>query len=193
MKRKPFTNNAAFVRVYIRKTWLAAYRYTTAISQLSRAMTDVRHVMKPPSSSQDESPTPSVKMWNREEEENFVLRPRQESTQSEGARRGSSWSWFVAWEKLNFAHVMRARQINNHDKFSFYIYSIFFSRPSSKQQLCLTMTAAGSEVAELQILTATLVEGRRYPGAAIALGHCLWQSHPPALPWEMDRSLPAGF
>jgi len=61
-------------------------RYTTAISQLSAAMTNVKHVLKAPA---------AVKAWSETEEAEFVLRPRREAPGQDG-RRGSSSSWYLA-------------------------------------------------------------------------------------------------
>ncbi len=80
------------VHSFVLKTLSIECRYTTAVSKLTLAMSDVRHVLKPAAL---ENKSPSVKMWNHEEEGDFVLRPRKEASQND-ARRGSSWSWFVA-------------------------------------------------------------------------------------------------
>ncbi len=71
-------------------------RYTSAVSQLKRAITNVKHVLQPAAAAENRPPSPSVKTWNHEEEQNFVLKPRQVVSESDGQRRGSSWSWFVA-------------------------------------------------------------------------------------------------
>ncbi len=52
-------------------------------------MANVKQVLRP------RSPAVHVQQWEQEEEDNFVLKPRQDAPQNE-ARRGSSWSWYVA-------------------------------------------------------------------------------------------------
>lgn len=65
-------------------------RYTKAISRLTRAMANVKQVLRPP------SPAAPVQQWKQEEEEDFVLKPRQDAEPQNDGRRGSSWSWYVA-------------------------------------------------------------------------------------------------
>ena len=68
-------------------------RYTTAISQLSRAMTNVQHQLKAPATA--EAAPPPVKTWTEEDETQFILRPRREVPEQSG-NRGSSSSWYLA-------------------------------------------------------------------------------------------------
>ena len=67
------------------------FSYSAAISKLSTAMTNVKHVLKKSEVISD----PAVKHWAETEESQFVLRPRKSNLEIDG-RRGSSSSWYLA-------------------------------------------------------------------------------------------------